>query len=1050
MTDGALARAGLTVTAAFLVSRVLGWVRVVVLGNLFGPGAELDAYYAAFRIPDLMFQLVAAGAIGSSLIPVLTGLIAAGERSRAERVASSVANLVLGALLVLSVLMAVFAPVIVPWLVPGFDAETTAMTVELTRLMLIAPIFLAAGAIASAVLNTDGRFGAAALAPVAYNVAIIGGAILLGPALGVFGAAVGVVVGAVAHLLVQVPALRGRFRYRGVVDTGDAATRESFALMLPRAIGMGANQITFLVNTALATTVAVGAVVSYNVAFSVVQIPLGVIGLPLGVVLLPTLSRALADGRADDFARILGRSLRLLLWTSLYVTAVGIVMREPVIDALFGWGFDEAALAATATTLGVFLLGLPAHALNVMLARAFYSGRDTATPVAVGGRVGRGQRRRVAPDRGAPRALRPRARDRGRSLVRGDRPDAACSCGVASRSTSAACSAPSGAALVGWAARGRGRARHARRVRRGGAGRPGRGGRRRRRAPGRRGRLDLVRRLPRLQSARAPGRARHDRGRRAGRAPPAVNEVSEGPRDGASAGSAGLRVTTEAPPDWDARAVHVPGGHVYQSAAWAAYRATQGRDARFVDLGDGVALVSLRRSSGLPGVEAVVRRGPAHGGLPAGRLAERAAVLASWARGIGARDLFLDPERDADPAYEAAMDAAGFTVATELEPSIHVMRLDLAGATLDTLWDGLSKSTRQRIRAAEATVTVREDREGARLDSVAGLLRERADVLGIGLQEGTGYLRGWRALMDAGLARLLVAEHDDELVGGLFIHRPRRHPRDRVLGRPRRSPARPPGRDASRPLDGDPRCARRGRDRDRARRRRPAGSPRAAEAGRPDVGALRAQALVRRALGRALARPPDRPAAVARAARAGPTRRRRCPAPGGKMSAMTSTEHDTAADETPQRTTTERPSLDRLRTDDASWDAFVEASDTPFPLQLTAWATAKAATGWTSERVVVDAGSGPIGGQVLIRTLGPGPLAFGYAPRGPVATRFDARERGRVHRCAPGPRPASSPRPRHRRPRARGPGAGSPPHRVRLARERPRAAGNDPAHRPCA
>jgi putative peptidoglycan lipid II flippase len=383
VTDGALARAGLTVTGAFLVSRVLGWVRVVVLGNLFGAGAELDAYYAAFRIPDLMFQLVAAGAIGSSLIPVLTGLIASGERSRAERVASSVANLMLGALLILSVLMAVFAPVIVPWLVPGFDAETTATTVELTRLMLIAPIFLAAGAIASAVLNTDGRFGAAALAPVVYNVAIIAGAILLGPALGVFGAAVGVVVGAVATLLVQVPALRGRFLYRGVIDAGDRATRESFALMVPRAIGMGANQITFLVNTALATTVAVGAVVSYNVAFNVVQIPLGVIGLPLGVVLLPTLSRALADGRDDDFARMLGRSLRLLLWATLYVAVVGIVVRDPIIDALFGWGFDEAALAATAATLGVFLLGLPAHAMNVMLTRAFYSGRDTATPVAV-------------------------------------------------------------------------------------------------------------------------------------------------------------------------------------------------------------------------------------------------------------------------------------------------------------------------------------------------------------------------------------------------------------------------------------------------------------------------------------------------------------------------------------------------------------------------------------------------------------------------------------------------------------------------------------------
>ena len=148
MTRGALARAGLVVMGAFLASRILGWVRVVVLGNLFGATAELDAYYAAFRIPDLLFQLVAAGAIASSLVPVLSGLIAEGERDRAWRVASTVLNLMLGVLLILAVLLFILAPSMVPFLVPGFDEATTQMTIELTRLMLISPIFLAAGAIA--------------------------------------------------------------------------------------------------------------------------------------------------------------------------------------------------------------------------------------------------------------------------------------------------------------------------------------------------------------------------------------------------------------------------------------------------------------------------------------------------------------------------------------------------------------------------------------------------------------------------------------------------------------------------------------------------------------------------------------------------------------------------------------------------------------------------------------------------------------------------------------------------------------------------------------
>jgi putative peptidoglycan lipid II flippase len=386
VSRGALARAGLIITGAFLASRILGWLRIVVLGNLFGSPdriAELDAYYAAFRIPDLIFELVAAGAITSALIPVLSGLIEHGQRERAWRVASTVLNLMLAALLVLAVVLAVFAPAIVPLLVPGFDESTTELTIELTRLMLISPIFLAAGSIVTAILQTQDRFAPTAVAPVVYNACIIGGALLLGPTLGIFGVALGVVIGAIGLFAVQLPALRGRFTYTPKTDVSDEAARQTFWLMLPRAIGMGANQITFLVNTALASTVAVGAVVSYTVAFSVLQIPLGVIGLPLGIVLLPSMSRALANDDEAEFGAMVVRALRLLLWIMSFVAVVGIVTRDDIVDLLFGWGFDAGSLAATAGALGVFLFGLPANAMNVILARAFYSGKDTVTPVAV-------------------------------------------------------------------------------------------------------------------------------------------------------------------------------------------------------------------------------------------------------------------------------------------------------------------------------------------------------------------------------------------------------------------------------------------------------------------------------------------------------------------------------------------------------------------------------------------------------------------------------------------------------------------------------------------
>lgn len=377
----ALARAGLVVTGAFLASRLLGWLRVVVISQAFPDPAELDPYLAAFRIPDLVYQLVAAGAVGSALVPVLTQLFTDGEDSRASRVASTVSNLMLVTLAVISLVMFVWAPELVPFLVEGFDPARTATTVHLTRIMLLSPIFLALGAIASAVLNTRGRFGVAALAPVVYNVAIIGCVVVLGGTMGIDAAAVGVVLGSVLHLGIQLPLVRRVIAYTPRIDVGDEAARQTLRLMAPRAVGLGVIQITVLVNTALAATLAAGSVTAYFLAFTILQVPLGVIGFPLGIVLLPSLSRAIATRHMDDFRVLVERSMRLLLWLTLFIVTTGIALRAPISAVLFGGGLSTEVLDLTAQTLAWFLIGLPAHALNVVLARAFYSDQDTRTPV---------------------------------------------------------------------------------------------------------------------------------------------------------------------------------------------------------------------------------------------------------------------------------------------------------------------------------------------------------------------------------------------------------------------------------------------------------------------------------------------------------------------------------------------------------------------------------------------------------------------------------------------------------------------------------------------
>jgi putative peptidoglycan lipid II flippase len=379
---GGLARAGLVVSGAFLVSRVLGWVRLVVFANLFG-AAELDPFFAAFRIPDLIFQLVAAGALSSALIPIVASLLERDEEAHAWRVVSTVINLMLIALALLAGILFVLAPLVMDVVTPGFEGEQLERTIALTRIMLLSPIFLAMGAVATSVLNAGGRFAASAIAPIVYNLAIIGGAIFLAPTFGIEGLAIGVVGGSLGHLLVQLAPLRVLgFRYEATIARDDPEARRALLLMAPRAFGLGAGQITFIVVTALASTLAIGAVADFYYAFTLLQIPIGVIGVPLGIVLLPSLSRDAAVGRETEFARLLTRALRLLLYVMIPIAGLTAVLRREVVDLLFGGGqIGETDLEAIAATLLWFLTGLAAHALIAVLARAFYARQDTLTPV---------------------------------------------------------------------------------------------------------------------------------------------------------------------------------------------------------------------------------------------------------------------------------------------------------------------------------------------------------------------------------------------------------------------------------------------------------------------------------------------------------------------------------------------------------------------------------------------------------------------------------------------------------------------------------------------
>jgi putative peptidoglycan lipid II flippase len=384
-TTRALARAGLVVSGAFFISRILGWVRYVLIVST-QPVNDVDTFLAAFRLPDTIFQLVAAGALSSAMIPIVSGLLASDEERRAWQVVSTVTNLMLTALLFLASVIFIFAPGILAVITPGFPPEQLDQETELTRIMLFSPIFLSLGAMATSVLNSRGKFAESAIAPIVYNLVIIAGTLVLGPSLGVTGISIAVVLGSLGHLLVQLPSVyRLGYRYLPRINIRDPQARRAFALMGPRALGLGATQVTFIVVTGIASTLAVGSVTAFNNAFLLLQIPLGVIGVPLGIVVLPTLSRDAAGGRPVEYAGLVGRALRLLLFVMLPIAGLGIVLREQVSALLFGHGdVPTSTVEATAATLGALLLGLAAHAMIAVLARAFYAQQDTKTPVAAG------------------------------------------------------------------------------------------------------------------------------------------------------------------------------------------------------------------------------------------------------------------------------------------------------------------------------------------------------------------------------------------------------------------------------------------------------------------------------------------------------------------------------------------------------------------------------------------------------------------------------------------------------------------------------------------
>jgi putative peptidoglycan lipid II flippase len=381
---GVVKAAGL-IGAATFSSRILGFIRDMVLARLFGATPAADAFFVAYRIPNLLRELFAEGSMSSAFVPVFTEYHTTRTKQAAWELASAVFTTLLTILTAVTVVGILVSPAIVWLLAPGFHENPAklAMTTWLTRIMFPYLLFISLAALAMGVLNSVRAFAAPALSPVIFNVCIIAAAFLLSPLLSepILGVAIGVVVGGAAQFLMQLPGLRRRgllFGWR--LEPGHPGVKRIGLLLVPSLLGMSVTQVNITVSTILASFFA-GAPTYLFYGMRLIQFPLGIFGVALATAILPTLSAQAARGSMDELRGTLGFGLRMILFIILPSMLGLILLRGPIVHLFFEHGtFTAADTAATATAVLCYAVGLWAFASVRIIVAAFYSLQDTRTP----------------------------------------------------------------------------------------------------------------------------------------------------------------------------------------------------------------------------------------------------------------------------------------------------------------------------------------------------------------------------------------------------------------------------------------------------------------------------------------------------------------------------------------------------------------------------------------------------------------------------------------------------------------------------------------------
>jgi len=381
--------AAMVITAAVFISSLTGLLRNRILVTTFFKTAQsqqqLEAYWVSFRLPELVFQLLVIGALSAAFIPVFTKYE---KQSKKEAfiMASSVLNIMLLFFLVFSTVIFIFAHPLTAFMTgSGFSPEQISLSANMTRVMLLAQFFFAISNFLSGTIQSYKRFIIPALSPIAYNIGIIAGTILFTPYIGIYGPAIGVVLGAFLHLILQLPLARKLgFEYFPIMDLKNPGVREIYKLMIPRTLTLSINQVQLFAIVFFATHLGGISLTIINLAQQLMTFPIRIFGAPIGQAALPFLSKESNSGDLDRFKQLVLQSINQITFFALPASVLLLIMRIPIIRLAYGAKeFPWPATVLTGRVVAILTISISAQAIVHILVRACYALHDTKNPLIV-------------------------------------------------------------------------------------------------------------------------------------------------------------------------------------------------------------------------------------------------------------------------------------------------------------------------------------------------------------------------------------------------------------------------------------------------------------------------------------------------------------------------------------------------------------------------------------------------------------------------------------------------------------------------------------------